>query len=55
MKVTICFDETKVIVPCGSGSGAPNESNGGKLRVSDVIENSIAKYKKASGKVNSQN
>lgn len=55
MKVTICFDDTKVIVPCGGGGGDVNRPNGqdgnAKLRVSDVIESSIAKYKKATGKV----
>lgn len=48
MKVTICFDDTKVIVPCG---GAETNTDGGKQRVADVIESSIAKYKKAAGKV----
>lgn len=45
MKVTVCFDDTKVIVPCGAEANV-------KLRVADVIENSIAKYKKAAVKVN---
>lgn len=49
MKVTICFDDIKVIVPCGSRPG--NEQSSSKLKVVDIIENSIAKYRKASGKV----
>lgn len=48
MKVTVCFGDTKVIVPCGGGSF---DDTNVKLKVADVIESSIAKYKKAAGKV----
>jgi hypothetical protein len=66
MKVTICFDEVKVIVPCGSsgsysGSGGLSDiktertsvgsTSRACLKVSDVIENAIYRYKKATGKV----
>jgi hypothetical protein len=43
MKVTICFDEVKVIVPCSTFNSS--------LRVADLIENAISRYKKATGKV----
>ena len=47
MKVTICFDEVKVIVPCAK-LASETES---RLTVTDVIESAIARYKKATGKV----
>ena len=76
MKVTICFDGVKVIVPCGksksndlrlvkdsesvlqSGQLPPLKSKDsvdthelGDLRVSDVIDNAVARFKKATAKV----
>jgi partitioning defective protein 3 len=41
MKVTVCFGDTKVRVPCGTG----------EIRVSEIINNSILRYKKATLKV----
>lgn len=78
MKVTICFDDVKIIVPCvqnsvnnssinnsvGGGSGnniaslkhysklnKNDEYINANLKVADVIENAIARYKKATAKV----
>ena len=87
MKVTICFDDVKIIVPCTSvnvnsgnngyqsvvnnkrlsigkssvedyttanatSSNAVNNLNeNSNLKVCDVIENAIARYKKATAKV----
>ena len=81
MKVTICFDDVKIIVPCvqnsvnnssinnsvgGGGGGSGNniaslknysklnkndEYINANLKVADVIENAIARYKKATAKV----
>jgi partitioning defective protein 3 len=45
MKVTVCFGSTKVIVPCGQGD----------LLVSDLIEKATTRYKKAIGKVCTEN
>jgi hypothetical protein len=82
MKVTICFDDVKIIVPCSNTnanvlqaatnnfnkrlsigknsiedfainnniSNKRNETNS-NFKVSDVIENAIARYKKATSKV----
>ena len=81
MKVTICFDDVKIIVPCSNTnanvlqaatnnfnkrlsigknsiedfannniSNKSNETNP-NFKVSDVIENAIARYKKATAKV----
>ncbi len=94
MKVTVCFDDVKVIVPCGStipqsnsflngynfkmidATTSENESTSmstsstcsslnsfakldkdsslicNQVKVSAVIESSIARYKKATGRVN---
>ena len=41
MKVTVCFADTKVRVPCGSG----------ELKVSEIINNAVLRYKKATAKV----
>lgn len=41
MKVTVCFGNVRVVVPCGDG----------ELLVDDLIRESIRRYKKASGKV----
>ena len=41
MKVTVCFGETSVVVPCGDGN----------LLVSQLIEKAIVRYKKARGRV----
>lgn len=41
MKVTVCFDKVKVLVPCGDG----------ELLVRELIEKAITRYKKAIGKV----
>eukprot|EP00118_Oscarella_pearsei_P002071 m.9397 g.9397 ORF g.9397 m.9397 type:complete len:1096 (+) comp21331_c0_seq1:119-3406(+) len=40
MKVTVCFDSVKVIVPCGSGD----------LPVRELISRAVTRYKKAVGK-----
>lgn len=42
MKVTVCFDRVRVVVPCGNG----------QLLVSDLMEEATARYRKALGKVN---
>lgn len=42
MKVTVCFGNVRVVVPCGSGD----------LLVRDLIHEAIRRYKKAAGKVN---
>lgn len=42
MKVTVCFGNTRVIVPCGSG----------EILVGDLIKKAIVRYKKAIAKVN---
>lgn len=41
MKVTVCFGDVRVVVPCGTG----------ELLVRDLIHESIRRYKKAVGKV----
>ena len=41
MKVTVCFDRVRVIVPCGEG----------EIPVRDLIQKAITRYKKATGKV----
>jgi hypothetical protein len=56
MKVTICFDDVKVIVPCSKtkSSGTQSDdiySSNAALKVIDVIESAVARYKKATGKV----
>jgi len=38
MKVIVCFDNTKVIVPCGAG----------ELTVSELIKRAVNRYCKAS-------
>ncbi|XP_062570152.1 partitioning defective 3 homolog isoform X4 [Saccostrea cucullata] len=40
MKVTVCFDRVRVIVPCGDGD----------LLVKELTEKAIVRYKKATGK-----
>lgn len=52
MKVTICFDDVKIIVPCGNQTNDEDKLNNNSLKVSDVVENAILRYKKAIGKVN---
>lgn len=42
MKVTVCFGNIRVVVPCGTG----------ELYVRDLIHEAIRRYKKAAGKVN---
>ncbi len=42
MKVTVCFGNVRVIVPCGKGD----------LLVSQLIDKAIVRYKKAINKVN---
>jgi len=42
MKVTVCFDRVRVIVPCGDG----------ELPVRDLINKAVVRYRKAIGKVN---
>lgn len=41
MKVTVCFGNVRVVVPCGDGD----------LLVSDLIREATLRYKKATGKV----
>lgn len=41
MKVTVCFGAIKVIVPCGEGT----------LSVGELIDKSVQRYKKATGRV----
>lgn len=41
MKVTVCFGNIRVVVPCGTG----------ELYVRDLIHEAIRRYKKAAGKV----
>jgi len=41
MKVTVCFGETRVIVPCGQG----------EFLVGELIERAVVRYKKAANKV----
>ena len=41
MKVTVCFGNTRVIVPCGNGD----------LLVTELIDKAIVRYKKATNKV----
>ncbi|KAL9886405.1 par-3 family cell polarity regulator isoform 2-T7 [Glossina fuscipes fuscipes] len=40
MKVTVCFGETRIVVPCGNGN----------LLVKDLINEATRRYKKAAGK-----
>ncbi|XP_067648804.1 partitioning defective 3 homolog isoform X3 [Haliotis asinina] len=42
MKVTVCFEEVRVIVPCGDG----------EILVRELIDKAITRYKKATGKNN---
>ena len=60
MKVTICFDDVKVVVPC---NGCYSLTNGSQLnksddffnenpKVADVIESAVSRFKKATRKVN---
>ncbi|XP_046564857.1 LOW QUALITY PROTEIN: partitioning defective 3 homolog [Haliotis rubra] len=42
MKVTVCFEEVRVIVPCGDG----------EILVRELIDKAITRYKKATGKSN---
>ncbi len=63
MKVTICFDDVKVVVPCNNcnsiGSSLTNGSQLNKSddffndnpKVSDIIESAISRFKKATRKV----
>lgn len=41
MKVTVCFGNVRVVVPCGDGD----------ILVRDLIREAILRYKKATGKV----
>lgn len=41
MKVTVCFRNIRVVVPCGTG----------ELLVRDLIHEATRRYKKAAGKV----
>jgi len=40
MKVTVCFDSVRVIVPCGNGD----------LTVCELIERAVSRYRKATNK-----
>lgn len=42
MKVTVCFGTVRVVVPCGSN---------GELTVCKLINEAVARYKKATNKV----
>ncbi|KAK3587877.1 hypothetical protein CHS0354_019766 [Potamilus streckersoni] len=42
MKVTVCFNQVKVLVPCGEGD----------ILVRELIDKAVTRYKKASGKPN---
>ncbi|KAL3831306.1 hypothetical protein ACJMK2_023076 [Sinanodonta woodiana] len=42
MKVTVCFNQLKVLVPCGEGD----------ILVRELIDKAVTRYKKASGKPN---
>nr|CAH7767807.1 unnamed protein product [Callosobruchus chinensis] len=44
MKVTVCFGNVRVVVPCGDGD----------ILVKDLIREATLRYKKAAGKVNTQ-
>ena len=41
MKVTVCFNGVRVVVPCGDGNGS----------VQDLMLQAASRYKKATGKV----
>lgn len=41
MKVTVCFGNVRVVVPCGDGD----------ILVKDLIREATLRYKKATGKV----
>ncbi|KAI8036053.1 hypothetical protein M5D96_011147 [Drosophila gunungcola] len=41
MKVTVCFGDVRILVPCGSG----------ELLVSDLVKEATRRYIKAAGKV----
>lgn len=41
MKVTVCFGDTRILVPCGDGN----------LLVKELIHEATRRYKKAAGKV----
>ncbi|EDW00063.1 GH12055 [Drosophila grimshawi] len=41
MKVTVCFGDLRILVPCGPG----------ELLVRDLISEATRRYKKAAGKV----
>lgn len=41
MKVTVCFGNVRVVVPCGDGD----------ILVQDLIREATLRYKKATGKV----
>ena len=41
MKVTVCFGDVRVVVPCSDGQGL----------VKDLIEDAVARYRKALAKV----
>jgi len=41
LKVTVCFDHVRVVVPCGSG----------ELTVAELMQLAVARYRKAVGKV----
>jgi hypothetical protein len=63
MKVTICFDDVKVVVPCNSSNSINLLTNGSQLnksddffnndnpKVSDIIESAVYRFKKATRKV----
>ena len=41
MKITVCFDHVRVVVPCGSG----------EMTVTNMVELAVARYRKAIGRV----
>ena len=44
MKVTVCFGDIRILVPCGDGN----------LFVKDLINEATRRYKKAAGKVSDE-
>ena len=41
MKVTVCFGEVRIVIPCGDGSG----------RIKDLADEAVSRYKKSLSKV----
>ena len=41
MKITVCFDHVRVVVPCGNGD----------MTVTNMVQLAVARYRKAIGRV----